>query len=259
MKQFALILAAFLFVHLFVTACDGSLKSTEDPLKSTTKIQIGVDATLPPFEMDGSQPDEVIGFDVDVINAIAERAGLDIELVKVGYNQVLPFVATCELDGGISAIPVMDAQTQQVDFSDPYFTTGQSVVVKKGNKTLLGQDQLAGMKVGTQTGTLSEIELAKIASIQAQIYENYQLAIQELAGGYIDAVIADQPRAQSFVNIKRNDVKIVGDTFGQVDYAIVTCKTQPELLKKINASLAEVKADGTLDRLAKKWKLSTNP
>ena len=252
-------LIVLLVVQLLLSACGSSLLPTPTPINSFEKVQVGVDATLPPFEMDGYTADEAIGFDVDLINAIAERQGMDIELIKVGNNQVLPFVANCRLDVGISAIAIMDAYKNQVDFSDVYYSTDQAVVVKQGNITIQGRDQLAGMLVETQIGTLSEAELAQIPGVQAKITNSFTRAIQDLAGGDIDAVIADRPRAQKFVDIQRNDLKIVGDGFGQVDYGIVTCKSQPELLNQINAGLAAVKADGTLDKLAQTWKLTVTP
>lgn len=259
MKQLSWGLAALLLAQILLSACAGLPAATPTPTVSGPKIRVGVDASLPPFEFEGSAPDEVVGFDVDLIKEIAARAGLQIELVKVGYNTLMPFVVRCDLDAGISAIPAADWAGQPVDFSDPYYSTGLVVLVKQGNITLTGREALAGMQVGTQAGSLGQTILTQDRSIQSLTYDNYYLAVQQLAGGHIDAVLADRPRAQSFVDVKRNDLKIVGDDFGQVDYAIATCRQKPELNKQINAGLAQVKEDGTLEKLARQWKVDLKP
>jgi ABC-type amino acid transport substrate-binding protein len=212
-----------------------------------------VDANLPPFEMLDSNTNELVGFDIELIKAVAERTGLEIEFVNNGYSQIITMISKCQLDAGISAIAIVDVLKQQMDFSDPYYTTGQVLVVKKGNITITGMDTLSNMMVGTQEDTPSQIEIGNIPGAQVQIYQSFNLAFQDLITGYIDAVIADKPHALIYVEKKPNNLKIVGEEFGSVNYVIAVCKNRPDLVEIFNNGLADITADGTLGKLTQKW------
>lgn len=250
-------MVVMLSISIFLAACGvpSSLTGTPspDPTSALPKLRIGVDASLPPFELPDPSTNEPIGLDIDLMKAIAARAGYNVEFVKVNYNQITTVVGECQVDGGISAIPIMDGLRQQVDLSDPYYTTSQVLVVKAGNITITGLGTLSGSIVGTQAGTLSEIELGKLSAVQPKPYETFAFAFQNLIDGYIDAVIADKPRALSYVNIKPNNLKTVGEEFGSVSYGIAVCKERTGLVQKINEALASLTADGTLKKLTQQW------
>ncbi|CAG1000086.1 partial putative histidine-binding protein, partial [Anaerolineae bacterium] len=164
MKRLSLALVALWLISIFLAACAAPTSPTGNPgarsnaVSQSPKIRIGVDPSLPSFEMLDPIENEFVGFDIELMQAIASKAGFDVEFVNVGFNQLIPFIGRCQLDVGISAIAITDELKQQVDFSNPYLTTGHVVVVKKGNLTITGRDRLSDMTVGTQTGTLSEIE-----------------------------------------------------------------------------------------------------
>jgi ABC-type amino acid transport substrate-binding protein len=238
---------ALLFLSLFLSACTG-----QSAVDASKKIQIGMDASLPPFESFNQNKKEFEGFDLEVFRAVAAKSNLDFVFVSVG-NNLLTLVASCQLQGGISAIVQTNLLEQRVNFSEPYYTTRHVILVKTGNIVISGREQLAGMRIGTEAGTVSEDEIDQIAGAQKKTYETITLAVQDLVDGNLDAVIADKPHASGFVAVKRNNLKIVGDEFGSIDFRIAVCKSQPDLLKQINSGLAAAKADGTLDRLAKNW------
>jgi len=260
LKRLLLGLVTFCLLGIFLAACADRSASVGNPNTTpTTKIRIGTDAVFPPYEFLDMNKKVWAGFDIDLMNAIASRSGLEVEFVNAKLNHLLGFVASCQLDGGISAIIITDELKGQMNFSDPYITVGQVVVVKKGNITITGRDQLSGMTVGSWQGSSSTPEIMQIPGAQLKMYDSYDLAFLDLIAGYIDAVIADLPRALSFVNIKANNLKIVGNEFASVGYGIAICKNQADLAKKVNDGLIAVKADGTLDKLAKKWKTQASP
>ncbi len=80
-----------------------------------------------------------------------------------------------------------------------------------------------------------------------------------MISGSIDAIIADKPRALSYMRIKPNNLKTVGDEFGTVQYGIAVCKDRAELLQQINSGLKAIAADGTLDRITQKWINKNSP
>ncbi|MBI5653242.1 MAG: heavy metal translocating P-type ATPase [Chloroflexi bacterium] len=253
-------IAFFLLLAICLAACDSATAPTAKPKSASQlpKIRIGLESNLLSFENIEPGANDFVGFEIELMRAIAGKAGLDIEFANVGLNQLVAYVGRCQIDAGISAIAITDELKRQVNFSSPYFTTGHVVVVKKGNLVITGRDKLSNMTVGAQAGTLSAIEMEKISGTQAKAYPTFQLAFQVLAGGSIDAVVADKAQAWSAVRVKPNNLKIVGDEFGNVNYGIAICKTRTELTQKINVGLAAVQADGTLNKLTQKW-INSNP
>ncbi len=263
MKYFSNKLMFLLLAALVLAACGGSTAAAPTPAadvsgndaspEPSAKLLIGTDATFPPFESVDASRRQIVGFDVDLMNAIAAKAGLQIEIVGTRYDLLLDAIARCRLVAGISAIPITDDLKQEMLFSDPYYTHGQVVVVKKGNIIITGRDTLAGMTVGAQKNTNSVNEIQQIPGAHLASYPTAEFAFRDLMEGLIDAVVADKLLALSYVDVKPNDLKIAGDEFGTEDFGIAICNQQADLLKKINEGLAAVKADGTLDRLQKKW------
>jgi polar amino acid transport system substrate-binding protein len=257
-KRFLALFAALAWISVFSTACGGKSAATQIPDTTaaalpSTKIRVGVEAPFPPFEVIATGKQELTGFDVELMRAVAARAGLAAEFVKVGKNQLLTDVLNCRYDAGISAIPITDVLRQQIVFSDPYLTLGQVVVVKKGNIEISDRDALSGMTVGAQKNSPSAIAVQDIPGAKSLPYPTLDLAFQDLIAGYIDAVVANKPRALTYTAIPANNLKIVGDEFGSESLGIAICKQNAGLLKKINDGLADIKADGTLDKLTRQF------
>lgn len=226
--------------------------SEELPTPSIT-VRIGVDADLPQFATLDKATKEYSGFEVELLREIGRVAGFNVDFANISYLPLMSYLEQCRLDAGIAAITVQDELLPLVDFSDPYYTTSQVVVVKEGNILITGRDSLAGMLVSTQAGSLSEKEMLKIPGIKTKFNDTYNSAFTELIAAYLDAVVADKPHAWKYVNSKPNNLKIVGEEFGSVSYAVAVCKDRPDVLAMINSGLAQLKENGTLDRLVKKW------
>ena len=276
MKRFSVMLLVICLSGLSSTACSAGAKSAATPSPTAVaasititptplaadhapmKVVIGLDASYPPFESVDYDNRKMVGFDVDLMDDIAARVGLDVEYSNVNYNLLLGQIAQCQVDGGISAITIADDLKQQMNFSDPYYNSSLVVAVKKGNVTIPGPEGLAGMTVGSQSGTPGEIEIQKMLGAQYVLYDNFDLAFEDLIAGMIDAVVSDKAEALSYVNIKAANLKIAGGEFAVENYGIAVCNQKAELLDRINVGLASVKADGTLDRLVDKWITNSN-
>jgi polar amino acid transport system substrate-binding protein len=247
-KRFASLIAVLAWAVALLAACSpGETKS------APIKIRIGTDATFPPFEMVDYNQRTLTGFDIELMQAIAAKSNLEVEFVNTGFENMLRAIAACQTDGAIAAIPITAEHRQQMLFSDPYFVHAQVVVVKQGNLTLTGWEKLPGQTVGVQRGTPGALEVQKLAGAQVKTYPALDLAFEDLINGQIDAVVADQPQALSYVNIRANNLKLAGAEFAREDYGIAVCAQRPDLAKTINRGLAAVKADGTLDQLTQKW------
>ena len=263
MKPHAWTFVAALSLSLLAAACIPQRTPPQNLDKVTVDgrpiIRVGVDETFIPFTQPGADGKTPVGFEIDLMKDIAAKSGMEVTFVPSNHNQILAFVSQCQLDAGLSGVPISDPLAASMSFSDPYYTTGQVVLVKQGNLLIQGKDDLSGMKVGTQDGTPSEAELEQISGVDIRDYGTYELAVEDLINGYIDAVVIDYPRALAYLAVARNNLKIAGDEFGRVEYGIAVCAERADLLEPFNAALADATGSGRLDRLVKKWGIQERP
>lgn len=223
------------------------------PAPSTTTVRVATDATFPPFEIVDETTKELTGFDVELMKAIAEKAGLQLEWSNLPFDSVLAGLAQCQFDLAIAAITITDDRKQQMLFSDPYINAGQIVVIRKGDESIKSKDDLAGKTVAAQLGTTGEIEARKIPNVNYKPYDTYDLAFLDLANGQVDAVIADYPTALGFIGQNPEKLTTVGEVFTDESYGIAVCKNREDLIAPLNAALAELKSQGMIAELEMKW------
>jgi len=217
------------------------------------KIRIATDATWPPFEYVDEETMEIVGFDIDLFNAIAEKADLNIEFLNVAWDPLLAGIAQCQYDAAISSITITPERAEAMLFSDPYFEAGQLVTVRIDNTDITCSADLAGKTAGAQIGTTGSFEIEKIDGATLKTYDDIGLAFQDLMNGQIDAIVADSPLTLGYVNSNPDKIKTVGGMLTSESYGIAVCKDNPELRAAINAGLAEVKAEGIIDELIDEW------
>lgn len=244
-RQKNLMILFVLLLSLSLAACSSSA--------GATKVRVATDATWPPFEMVDEASKEIIGFDIDLLKAVAEKGGFEVEFINVGFDPLLAGISQCQYDAAISAITITEERAQTMGFSDPYFAAGQVVTVRFDNTDIMGKDSLSGKVVGAQIGTTGAIALGEIAGATLKTYDDVGLAFQDLMNGQIDAVVADNPLALGYVGQNPTQLKTVGEVFTDENYGIAVCKTNTELIEKINKGLAAVKAEGLVDQLTEKW------
>jgi polar amino acid transport system substrate-binding protein len=243
MKRHLLLALTFIIaISLLLAACGGGGE----------KIQVATDATWPPFEMLDENTKELVGFDIDLMKAIAEKAGLDIEFVNVSWDPLLSGMATCQYDASISAMTITEERMKEFSFTEPYFAAGQIVTVRIDNTDITGKDSLPGRKVGAQLGTTGDIQ-GKDLGADMKSYDDIGLAFQDLMNGQIDAVIADNPLALGYIAKNADKLKTAGDVFTDENYGIAVCKDKPELVEQLNKGLKTVQEEGLIEELVAKW------
>jgi ABC-type amino acid transport substrate-binding protein len=243
MKRFLFLFAIALTLLILLSGC----------AQKTEKVRVATDATWPPFESVNEETKEIEGFDIDLLNAIAEKADLEIEFINVGFDPLLAGMAQCQYDAAISAMTITEERKQKMLFSDPYFEAGQIVTVRIDNTDITSKDALAGKVAGAQLGTTGAIEIEQMDNVTLKTYDDIGLAFQDLMNGQIDAVVADNPLALEYVGKNPDKLKTAGDVFTDESYGIAVCKDEEELLAKINAGLKAVKTEGTVEELIEKW------
>jgi polar amino acid transport system substrate-binding protein len=243
MKRVPLILTVVLLILATVlSAC----------AKPAVKIKVATDATFNPFEYTDDKGN-LIGFDIDLMNEIAKKAGIEFEWVNVPFDSLLAGLSECQYDAAIAAIGIKEERKKSMLFSDPYLDSGMIVVVNKANTDITGLADLKGKTVAAQLGTTGEMAAQEIENVNYKPYDSYELAFLDLANKGVDAVIADNPLAMGYIAANPEKIKAVGEVFAGEQYAIAICKTNTGLQAKINKALKELMDSGFITELAKKY------
>jgi polar amino acid transport system substrate-binding protein len=214
----------------------------------------GTTVPYPPFEYVDDEGN-IVGFDPDLLDAIARAAGFTYELDNTSWVDILQRLAAGEFDALISAVTITEERLRIVDFSDPYFQTGQVIVVRADDTGINGRDDLPGHFVGVERGTVGDSLATEIVGEPyVRRYDQISLAFSALAEGDIDAVVCDLPTAGHIIEADPElDAKIVGAPLSDEFYGIAVRKNQPAVLAAINEGLHAVSADGSYDAIYERW------
>jgi polar amino acid transport system substrate-binding protein len=245
MKKFLLLGLVLLILGSLMVA---SASCSSEPLK----VRVATDATWKPFEYVNDQTSQLEGFDIDLMNAIAAKANLDIEYVNVAFDALLAGMAQGMYDCAISSITITEDRSKAMLFSAPYFEAGQIITVLKSNTTITGQSNISGL-VGAQLGTTGAMEVEKLPNCTLKTYDDIGLAFQDLMNGQIVAVVCDNPVALGYVGQNPNVLKIVGTVFTSENYGIAIAKGKTDLKAKIDAAIKELIDEGFITQLSTKW------
>lgn len=243
-----------------VAGCGNKADNDAQPpgdTKSTVKLVVGSETTFPPMEF--MEKGEYVGFDMDLIRAVAAAEDMEVQINSLGFDALIPAIQTGQIDCAIAAISITDERKESIDFTEPYFQAGLIVAVKADNDEVKGLDDLEGKKIAAQIGTTGADACngvkEKNAATEVSIFNSTGEAYMALENGVVDAVINDHPVTMYYVNTEgSNKVKTVGDVFAAEDnYGIAVKKGNAELLNKLNDGLQEIRDNGTYDEIYAKW------
>ncbi len=214
---------------------------------------LAINATFPPFETIDEENDSYMGIDIDIANHIAERMGVTFKIEDMAFNGLVNALTSGHADIIISGISPTEDRKATVDFTDSYFYPQTAIItLKDAPYTTL--EALEGKTIGCSLGTTYANQAAKIKDATVQEFDSTPLVVQDIINGRIEAGLFDSYQAGEFV--KNNDqlaMYIVPGTLVVEDsYAIALPKGSP-YVEEINAILAEMKEDGTMDEIFAKW------
>ena len=216
-------------------------------------VKVATDATWPPMEFVNEQK-EIVGFDIDMLQAIAKAGGFDVEIRNAAWDGIFAGLANGSYDAVISSVTITEERKKAMDFSDPYINAGQVVIVKASNDSVTSLDDLVGLEVGAQIGTTGAIAISQADGVILKTYDELGFAISDLVNSRLSAVVADTPIAADYaLNKYKNTLKIVGEPFTQEFYGIAIAKGNQVVLNLMNKGLESIKASGELDQLVQKW------
>ena len=218
-------------------------------------IVIASDATWPPMEYIDTNGD-LVGFDIDMLNAMAEAGGLTIEIRNTAWDGIFAGLKNGAYDAVCSSVTITEERQAEMDFTEPYINAGQILIVKQSMSGVSSLDDMSGMKVGVQNGTTGDFALDDYPDVIRKAYDEVGFAVEDLMNGQVDGVVCDSIVASDFVLANEaysGKLKIVGEPFTDEFFGIAVQKGNSELLAKLNDSLAAIKASGKLDELINTW------
>jgi len=261
MKKFTKIaLCSLLVLSMFcMFGCSQDEPAQNDVAQDEVTTYIaGTNPTFPPFESVDENGD-VVGFEIDLLNAIAADQGIAIEYRSLEFDALIIEVMNGSIDVIVSGMSITPERLEQIDFSDPYFNAGLSIMVAK-DSDITGVADLEGKIVGAQVGTTGAEECYKLQDNnvikEAKILNTYDICALELQNGSCDAIIIDTPVGQQFEKNTEGAVVLLDEQLLADDYGFGLMKGNAELQEKLNAGLANVKASGVYDDLMTKWELN---
>jgi polar amino acid transport system substrate-binding protein len=216
-------------------------------------LRVGTDATYAPFETidkDGNY----VGFDMDFIRLVAAQAGMELKLMNVGWDGIIPGLMNGNYDCLISAMTITSERKKQIAFSTPYFSIKQAIVVKADNNSIKVPDDLIGKTVSVQNGTTGDLFASKIKDVKMKRFDTNPQAVQELLNNNADASVMDDLVAYDAVKNSKGLKVVEIEKIDKEDYGIGIRKDNEKLIAKINKAIEALKKNGKLDALIAKYK-----
>ncbi len=218
------------------------------------KFIVGTDAAWPPFEW-VSAKGEMLGFDLDVMRMIAVLEGYEIEIQDIAFDSIIPAVIAGKVDIGASGFTITAERAQVVDFSSPYWTSDQTVLVRADSGLNVVTALMPGRKVAAQRGTtgafwVEDNLIAKGVAVELVLYETYPEAVMDLLAGRVDAVIQDQAPSEQAVRQYPGQLIIVGVIKTYEEFGFLVAKGDPKgILPRIERGMKKLKESGAWDNL----------
>ena len=243
------------------TSTDSSSDAKSDEKKGMTLIEDGkltvvAELGFAPFEYMDEKTGEPVGFDVDVINAVAEKMGLTASyLPNQKFDTLVPIIKQGgKADVSIAAITITDERMESVDFSEPYLDSNQAIVVAKGSSETEETLNDASKQVVCQGGTTGDEWIGENLPDAVRVpVDDVTAALTGVQTGLYQAMVVDLPVASYMLSQSFSDLEIVKEIPTGEQYGIAVSKDNPELTQAVNKALEDMKSDGTMKEIETKW------
>lgn len=258
MKKKNVLLALAASAALMLGACgnDDSTSGSSEASDETKLLKMGTSAEFPPFEsrnVDG----EIVGFDIDLANHIADELGYKLEITDMKFDGLIGALQNDRVDMVIAGMSATEQRKENVDFSTEYNHSGEMFLTPKGSDVKSLED-LEGKVVGVQLGTIQEEGANSIIEDEGINFELKSLddsgaLIQEILSGRIDAAYMDKAVAKGY--IEAQDLDAFDDPTTASPGMAVAFPKGGDLVEDVNAVLAEMEESGKIDELKEKWEI----
>ncbi|MDP9589176.1 UNVERIFIED_ORG: polar amino acid transport system substrate-binding protein [Shinella zoogloeoides] len=224
-------------------------------------VVVVTENAYPPLQFVDPKTGEQIGWEYDAMNEIARRLNFKVEYQNTSWDAMIQAVSDNQYAIGMTGITIKDDRKEKVDFSDPYMRSQQFMLVRADETRFTDAKSFAALKDGliaAQPGTspfytaVYEILDGNEQNPRIKLFETFGATVQALQAGDVDLVLTDSVAAKGYVDSSGGKLKVVGGPLGTEDFGFIFPKGS-DLVAPVNAAIAALKADGTLDALNKKW------
>ncbi len=235
-------------------------------IQNTGVIRVGTDPTWPPYQMRDNVTNQIVGFEVDLANAAAQKLGLSIQWNDVIFDNIIISVQQGQLDMGVSGFSITPDRLEQVSFTVPHSTTQGQIIMLKSTADALGITSLGsladfrtkGIIVGVQSGNVEQTELEN-AGVETRTWGDSASPFYDLVSGNpsVQAVYAETPITTNWINTFAEEGKTAIVVYQHPYYpvAFLVGKNSHTLLDKMDGALVQLIYDGTVDQLKTKWQI----
>ncbi len=224
-------------------------------------VVVVTENAYPPLQFVDPKSGKAIGWEYDAMDEIAKRLNFKVEYQNTSWDAMIQAVSDGQYNIGMTGITIKDDRKEKVDFSDPYMRSEQFMLVR-GDETRFSdgksfaavEDALVGAQPGTTPFYTAVYEVldGNEANPRIKLFETFGATVQALKAGDVDVVLTDGTAGKGYVDASNGGLKLVGGPLGSEDFGFIFTKGS-DLVAPVNAAIAAMKADGTLDGLNKKW------
>ena len=255
MKTFLAAIAALLALPALA---DGHL-----PDLGGRAVVIATEDAYPPIQFKDPATGDAIGWEYDFMAEAAERLNFTPEYEKISWDGMIAAVGAGEFDMGMTGITIRDDRREAVDFSDPYMTSQMLMIVRSDEDRFADAEGFAAdpdLLMAAQPGTtpfyvgVYEVLDGDEANPRIALFETFGAGVQALRAGDVDLALSDSTAAQGYVAASDGALKIIGEPLGTEEFGFIFPKdADAELVEAMNAAIADMADDGTLEELNQKW------
>jgi polar amino acid transport system substrate-binding protein len=225
------------------------------------KVVVVTENAYPPLQFIDPKTGDQIGWEYDAVNEIAKRLNFAVEYQNTSWDAMIQAVSDGQYDIGMTGITINDERKQKVDFSDPYMRSEQFMLVRGDENRFTDAKSFAAdenLLIGAQPGmtpfytTVYDVLDGNEQNPRIKLFETFGATVQALKTGDVDMVLTDGTAGKGYVAASDGGLKLIGDPLGSEDFGFIFPKGS-DLVAPVNAAIAALKADGTIDALNKKW------
>lgn len=214
---------------------------------------VATDNGYVPFEYIDEESGELVGFDIDLMNAVAEEAGVEIEFETLEFDGIVAGVGSGRFDAAIAGMTITDERKESIDFTQPYYEAGLILAVTEDNEDIKSIEDVEGKTIATRTGSTSQEYLTENTEAKIEAFPGIIEAYQNVLAGRSDAVLYDLPNVLYYSETEaEGKLKTVGEKLTGEDYGIAFPKGS-ELRDQFDDALTAIKENGTYDDIYEEW------
>ena len=220
-------------------------------------LRVGTEPTFAPFEFLDTETKQYSGFDMDLIRAVADKAGYDVEILNMGFDALIPALKTKTIDVIAAGLSITEERAKRVDFTKPYYTSGISMIVRQADAEKFATfANLEDQRLAVQIGTTGADYAKGIKNAKVQSFNTTSEAFLDLQSGNAAAVVMDRPVLAYFLKTQPKagkSLKLQPEIMDAQSYGFAVDKGNTELLNKLNKAYDDLVASGDVKKIHDKW------